>query len=110
MSNQENHNKIKHYNSPNFWGMMQNVLITSISKGQFLMGIMGIIMLIIVLKLTPEDTKSLIDDYLKDNSNYKEIKKFSKIHLDIINKFGRFPYRNKVLKRENSKEENESDD
>ena len=49
----------------------------------------------------------LIDDYLKDNSNYKEIKKFSKIHLDIINKFGRFPYRNKVLKRENTKEENE---
>ena len=49
----------------------------------------------------------LIDGYLKDNSNYKEIKKFSKIHLDIINKFGRFPYRNKVLKRENTLEENE---
>ena len=49
----------------------------------------------------------LIDDYLKDNSNYKEIKKFSKIHLDIINKFGRFPYRNKVLKRDNTIEENE---
>ena len=49
----------------------------------------------------------LIDDYLKENSNYKEIKKFSKIHLDIINKFGRFPYRNKVLKRENTIEENE---
>ena len=43
----------------------------------------------------------------KNNSNYKEIKKFSKIHLDIIKKFGRFPYRNKVLKRENTKEENE---
>ena len=49
----------------------------------------------------------LIDGYLKDNSNYKEIKKFSKIHLDIIKKFGRFPYRNKVLKRENTTEENE---
>ena len=49
----------------------------------------------------------LIDDYLKDNSNYKEIKKFSKIHLDIINKFGRFPHRNKVLNRENTIEENE---
>ena len=49
----------------------------------------------------------LIDDFLKDNSNYKEINKFSKIHLDIISKFGRFPYRNKVLKRENTAEENE---
>ena len=49
----------------------------------------------------------LIDDYLKDNSNYKEIKKFSKIHLDIIKKFGRFPYRNKVLERKNTIEENE---
>ena len=49
----------------------------------------------------------LIDDYLKDNSNYKEIKKFSKIHLDIVKKFGRFPYRNKVLKRKNTIEENE---
>ena len=49
----------------------------------------------------------LIDNYLKNNSNYKEIKKFSKIHLDIIKKFGRFPYRNKVLNRENTTEENE---
>ena len=49
----------------------------------------------------------LIDDYLRDNSDYKEIKKSSKIHLVIIKKFGRFPYRNKVLKRENSIEENE---
>ena len=49
----------------------------------------------------------LIDNYLKDNPNYKEIKKFSKIHLDIVKKFGRFPYRNKVLKRKNTIEENE---
>jgi len=48
----------------------------------------------------------LIDEYLKDNKNYKEINKFAKIHLDIIKKFGRFPYRNKVLKRKNTKDEN----
>ena len=47
----------------------------------------------------------LIDSYLKEDSNYQEIKKFSKIHLDIIKKFGRFPYRNKVLKRDNTTEE-----
>ena len=47
----------------------------------------------------------LIDKYLSKNSNYSEIKKFSKIHLNIIKKFGRFPYRNKVLKRKNTLEE-----
>ena len=49
--------------------------------------------------------KELIDKYLSKNSNYSEIKKFSKIHLNIIKKFGRFPYRNKVLKRKNTLEE-----
>ncbi len=51
--------------------------------------------------------KELVHNYLKENPNYEEIKKFSNIHLDIIKKFGRFPYRNKVLKRENTLAENE---
>ena len=51
--------------------------------------------------------KKLIDNFLKNNPNYEEIKKFSKIHLDIIKKFGRFPYRNKILNRKNSLEEDE---
>ena len=41
----------------------------------------------------------LIDAYLKNHTSYKESKKFSKLHCDIIDKFGRFPYRNKVLGR-----------
>ena len=49
----------------------------------------------------------LIDIYLKDHPLYKEIKKFLKIHHDIINEFGRFPYRNKVLGRENTIKEKE---
>ena len=48
----------------------------------------------------------LINKYLKNNHNYIKIKKFSKIHLDIIKRFGRFPHRNKVLKRENTIAEN----
>tara|TARA_Y100000590_G_C15592410_1_gene966618 strand:- start:677 stop:1246 length:570 start_codon:yes stop_codon:yes gene_type:complete len=47
----------------------------------------------------------LIQKHLKDNPQYKEINKFAKIHLDIVKKFGRFPYRNKVLKRNNTIEE-----
>ena len=49
----------------------------------------------------------LIDKYLKNNANYKQIKKFSLIHLEIIKKFRRFPYRNKVLKRKNTLQEDE---
>ena len=44
----------------------------------------------------------MIDDYLKNHSSYKEAKKFSQLHYDIIKKFGRFPYRNKVLRRKNT--------
>ncbi|MBO6469021.1 MAG: DUF924 family protein, partial [Pelagibacteraceae bacterium] len=31
----------------------------------------------------------------------------SKLHYDIINEFGRFPYRNKVLGRKNTTKEKE---
>jgi uncharacterized protein (DUF924 family) len=49
----------------------------------------------------------LIDSYLKHHESYKESKKFSKLHHDIINEFGRFPYRNKVLRRKNTIKETE---
>ena len=51
--------------------------------------------------------RKLIDTYLKDHPSYKEAKKFSQLHHDIIYKFLRFPYRNKVLNRENTIKENE---
>ena len=49
----------------------------------------------------------LIDAYLKNHTSYKEARKFSRLHYDIINKFGRFPYRNKVLRRKNTIKETE---
>ena len=49
----------------------------------------------------------LIDTYLKKYPNYKDIKKYAQLHEDIIKKFGRFPYRNKVLKRKSTKKEQE---
>ena len=49
----------------------------------------------------------LIDAYLKNHASYKEAKKFSQLHHDIINKFGRFPYRNKVLRRKYTIKEKE---
>ena len=56
--------KINNYNRPNFWGMMQNVLIASLNKGQFLIGLIGFIFIIMVVKLTPEDTKLLLDSII----------------------------------------------
>ena len=50
---------------------------------------------------------NLIDTYLKYHSSYKDSKKFSQLHYNIISKFGRFPYRNKVLKRKNTIKEKE---
>jgi uncharacterized protein (DUF924 family) len=49
--------------------------------------------------------KKLINTYLIDHPNYDEAKKYAQIHEDIIKKFGRFPYRNKVLGRKTTKEE-----
>ena len=49
---------------------------------------------------------NLIDTYLKYHSSYKDSKKFSQLHHNIISEFGRFPYRNKVLGRENTTKEN----
>ena len=49
----------------------------------------------------------LIDTYLKKNPSYKDIKKYAQLHEDIIKKFKRFPYRNKVLKRKSTKKEKE---
>lgn len=48
------------YNKPNFWGMIQNVLIASLNKGQFLGAFVGLIFLIMIIKLTPEDTNKLL--------------------------------------------------
>ena len=49
----------------------------------------------------------LIETYLKNHKSYKEAKKFSQLHYDIISEFGRFPYRNKVLRRKNTIREEE---
>jgi uncharacterized protein (DUF924 family) len=38
---------------------------------------------------------------------FETIAQFAELHSDIIEKFGRFPHRNKLLERENTPEENE---
>ena len=48
---------------------------------------------------------TLINSYFKDHTDYKETIKYAKLHKDIIETFGRFPHRNKVLNRISTKKE-----
>ena len=49
----------------------------------------------------------LINTYFKNHPDYAEAKKFALLHKNIIRKFKRFPYRNKVLGRNSTKKEKE---
>ena len=48
---------------------------------------------------------NLINTYFRSDPSYEEAKKFSTLHENIIRKFKRFPYRNKVLGRQSTLEE-----
>ena len=50
---------------------------------------------------------NLCDTYLQKHSSYKKIKKQFDYHTVAIKKFGRYPHRNKVLKRESTNLEKE---
>ena len=55
--------------------------------------------------LDHEKAYELMDKYLKNHSDLEKIKKFWLDHTVAIKKFGRYPHRNKVLKRVSSEEE-----
>ena len=47
----------------------------------------------------------IFDTYFKNHPKYLEAKKMNSLHTDIIKRFNRYPYRNKVLCRKSTKEE-----
>ena len=47
----------------------------------------------------------LLEVYLKNHPNYNDIKKQFMYHTIAIKKFGRYPHRNNILKRESTSEE-----
>ena len=49
--------------------------------------------------------KNLINTYYKEHPSYDDAIRYAQLHQNIIKRFGRFPYRNKVLGRKSSKEE-----
>lgn len=44
---------------PNFWGMMRDVLVASLNKGQFLIGMVGFILIIALLKMPSAEVPKL---------------------------------------------------
>lgn len=61
--NKTNKNQYNSYR-PNFWGMIQNILITSINKGQLLGAAVAIILIILVLKYPSDEIPELVDKLL----------------------------------------------
>ena len=49
----------------------------------------------------------LLDTYLKNHTEYKKIKKAWNDHTIAIKKFGRYPHRNKILRRKSTLHEEE---
>ena len=47
----------------------------------------------------------IFDIYFKDHPKFQEAKKMNNLHTDIIKRFGRYPYRNKILGRESTNKE-----
>lgn len=47
----------------------------------------------------------LFEELAKENEKAKHNLKYAKMHKDIIEKFNRFPHRNKILNRQSTKEE-----
>ena len=47
----------------------------------------------------------IFNTYFKNHPKYLEAKKMNSLHTDIIKRFNRYPYRNKVLCRKSTKEE-----
>ena len=48
---------------------------------------------------------NLVDKFLKNHSDYEKIKKAWNDHTVAIKKFGRYPHRNKILKRDTTHKE-----
>ncbi len=53
-SRKNQNNRKQNYNNPNFWGMIQNIMIAGMNKGQLLPTIFGLILIILALKISPE--------------------------------------------------------
>jgi hypothetical protein len=57
-------NKAPNYYRPNFWGMIRDIFVTSMNKGQFPVMVVGIIIIILVIKLPSNEAYNLLHEIL----------------------------------------------
>ena len=55
---------------PNIWGMIWDIGVSSLNKGQFPIDIVGTVIIILVLKMTPQDSSKLVFEILNLFKNY----------------------------------------
>lgn len=101
-SNQKSKDNQPNKYRPNFWGMWQNILIAALQKGQFLIGLSGLIIIVSLLKMKPEDIANIYKELFGILKSFYLVgwlltllvvilwyifaKKASKIHAGQINK------------------------
>ncbi|MFW5700636.1 MAG: hypothetical protein ACOCWM_03015 [Cyclobacteriaceae bacterium] len=61
--------KTQNYYRPNFWGMMRDVLLASMSKGQFPLAIFSFVLIILILRLPSNETVVIFNKILDLFSN-----------------------------------------
>jgi hypothetical protein len=65
-------NTSNHNNRPNAWGMIRDIFIASLNKGQFPIAVFGIVLIILVAKLPSSDASKLL---------FELVQLFKEMHL-----------------------------
>jgi hypothetical protein len=64
MTRRKNNRNSGEYHKPNIWGMLRDIGVSSLNKGQFPIAIAGAIIIILIIKMPSEDASKLIFDLL----------------------------------------------
>lgn len=64
MVDRKNKRNTGEYHKPNLWGMLRDIGVSSLNKGQFPIAIGGAIIIILIIKMPSEDASKLIFDLL----------------------------------------------
>ena len=71
MAARKKQNKDYSYNRPNFWGMVRDIVIASMNKGLFLVTGLWILLFVLIVKLSPEDSRLILKEIFCIFTNWK---------------------------------------
>lgn len=94
-------NPKRDYNRPNIWGMIQNIMIAGMNKGQLLASIFGIVIIILIVKIPNSEIVPFIGKVANGFGETKYVGWFLFSVTAIITY-----YQNKKLRRSFSEELN----